>query len=47
MKQSRKQATRLEMRRKDFDNMMATRNTAGGTQQRKDTGGFKRPGSGK
>jgi len=42
---NRKRAARLDLRRKDYANFMAAKNPAGGTQQRKDSGGFHRPGS--
>lgn len=43
---NRKLSRALEIRRADYTTMMATRNaTAGGAQQRKDTGGYHRPGS--
>lgn len=43
---NRKLSRALEIRRTDYTVMLATKNTtASGTQQRKDTGGFHRPGS--
>ncbi len=48
MKLSRKNAKHLAMRQADYATMMATKNTqASGVQQRKDTGGFHKPGSNK
>jgi len=45
-KASRKQAASLERRMRDYSLSMDTKNaSAGGTQQRKDSGGFHRPGS--
>jgi hypothetical protein len=46
MKRARKAANRLHVRQKDWEVMMNTRNTAAsGVQQRKDSGGYKKPGS--
>lgn len=42
---NRKQGKALAARVKDFELLMSTKNTAGGTQQRKDSGGFHKPGS--
>lgn len=42
---NRKSFARLGARLRDYELMMATKNPAGGTQQRKDNGGFHRPGS--
>ena len=42
---NRKMAARLEARVKDFELFMSARNSHGGIQQRKETGGFHKPGS--
>lgn len=43
---NRKQRGKLEARRADWSKSMDTKNaSAGGVQQRKEAGGFKRPGS--
>lgn len=45
---NRKAKARLDGRIKDFNDLMATKNSsASGTQQRKETGGFHMPGSNK
>lgn len=44
---NRKSKARLDGRVADFNALMSTRNPAGGTQQRKETGGFHMPGSNK
>ncbi len=41
----RKMRESLERRRSDYSRTMDTKNTHGGIQQRKDNGGFHRPGS--
>lgn len=44
---NRKAHARLQARIKDYESMLATRNSAGGAQQRKDGGGYHMPGSNK